>query len=180
MKERRLFLHRIASLATLALALCTGGLHHAQAQTSASAKISVDLRAAAAAPSGSAVTVPWAKSLNGALHVQVLINSNSIDSSLVALRQDVLARGGSVYYNYLSVRALGAMVPAGALDALAQRTDVLGIAPNRATSRHASLLQSSSGASEVLPLGNGGTSATSLGLDGRLLAVEARVGPEAR
>ena len=90
--------------------------------------------------------VPWAKSLVGQWHVKVLINATSSDPNLTALRADILARGGSVFYNFLSVRALSA-TGAGrtALDALAARSDVIGISPNRSTTRHASLLQAATG-----------------------------------
>jgi hypothetical protein len=106
--------------------------------------------------------VTWGKALGGLNHVKVLINANSTDADLVALRADVIAKGGSVFYNYVSVRALSAMVPVTALNALAARTDVINISPNRPASRHASLLQLASGADPVLPLAAGGHASTGL------------------
>ena len=59
--------------------------------------------------------VLWGKSLSGVQHVKVLINATSFDSQLLALRTDILLRGGSVFYNDPSVLALSATVPETAL-----------------------------------------------------------------
>ena len=155
MTRRRLLLTRTFKALSLLIALGAGGLgvgaHAASlgasgAQSVVSSKVASDLRtyvngttALRASLLATDNTVTWARDLNNALHVKVLINAASTDASLAALRRDVLSRGGSVFYNYLSTRALSAMVPAAALDALALRSDVISISPNRATSRHASL-----------------------------------------
>jgi serine protease AprX len=128
-------LARAATLTALSASLLGGAAH---AQTAPIPKISTDLRAALAAAAGSTPSVTWARNLSGVLHVKVLINASSTDAELTTLRHDILARGGSVTYNYLSVRALAAMLPAAAVPAIAARTDVLNIAPNRVVSRHAS------------------------------------------
>ena len=166
MTPRRLFFKR-ALLCTATWVTVAGaslGCGTAWAQQASNPKIAADLRsfvqasASFSAPAG----VTWAKKLVGIAYVKVLINASSSDAQLSALRLDILARGGSVLYNYLSVRALSAMVPVAALDALAARTDVIGISPNRATARHASLLQEGSGAGAALLALPGGST-----LDGR-------------
>ena len=155
----RILLQRLALATTLLV-----GIAQAHAQAPGSPKVSADLRAVLAAPA--ATPVPWARQLsNQQWYVKVLINASSTDPNLSALRADILVRGGSVFYNFLSVRALSALVPVNALDALAARSDVIGIAPNRSTTRHASLLQQASGANTQLPLGAGGLAQP--GLDGR-------------
>ncbi|MEY3295695.1 MAG: hypothetical protein RLZZ451_1743, partial [Pseudomonadota bacterium] len=116
-------------LGAIALAL---GVGMVQAQT---ARVSPDLLAAVSAPASTPPAVPWARVLPSGLHVQVLVNAAGTDPELSALRADILARGGSVIYNFISVRGLAAMVPAAAVLPLAGRTDVLGIAPNRSTVR---------------------------------------------
>src|SRR6202163_1311898 len=93
--------------------------------------------------------VPWATLLNGQLLVKVLVTADTDDQSLTALRSFVLSVGGSVYYNYASMRMVAMMVPASQLPELARRTDVASISPNRAVTRTASLLQLSTGAANA-------------------------------
>src|SRR4030095_4074882 len=112
-----------------------------------------------------AVTIPklsWAKDVDGIRYVKVLIVGNSADPELVALRGDVLAKGGSVYFRYVSVAALSAMLPASQVAAIAARDDVQGISPNRLTARASSILESATGALNVRSYGGG----TYTGLDG--------------
>ena len=109
------------------------GVGTAQAQT---AKVSADLLSVASAPAGTTPAVPWARALPTGLHVQVLVNALSTDPELSALRADILARGGSVIYNYISVRGLAAMVPAAAVLPLAARTDVLSMLVRAADDEH--------------------------------------------
>src|SRR5207253_2070807 len=71
------------------------------------------------------------------------------DQSLTALRSFVVSVGGSVYYNYASMRMVAVMVPVSHLADLAHRTDVASISPNRAVTRTASLLQLSTGAANA-------------------------------
>lgn len=125
-------------------------------------KLSMELRPLASSPLAVPADATWAKTVNGQVLVKALIVSTGTDADLVSLRADVLARGGSVFYNYIAVRALSVMVPTTALSPLVNRSDVLAIAPNRATQRQASLMQMASGAGDALP-GAGTASA----LDGR-------------
>src|SRR4051812_36722243 len=98
MTRTRILLQRLALTAGLLL----GALGSVHAQEPRSPKVSADLRSVLAAP---AVTpVPWARKLSGQWHVKVLINASSTGPELAALRADILVRGGSIFYNFLSVR----------------------------------------------------------------------------
>src|ERR1700681_3366087 len=138
---------------TLAVLVCVASLTlplRAEAQVSNAdmqLKIAPDLRATISA--STTPIVPWATLLNGRLLVKVLVTSNSDDQSLTALRSFVLSLGGSVYYNYASMRMLAVMVPASQLLDLANRADVASISPNRAVTRTASLLQPTTGAANA-------------------------------
>ena len=107
------------------------------AQTASSPKIAADLRAyvTAVASGGSTPSVTWVKNLSGQPHVKVLVNAASTDATPASQRQDILARGGSVLYNYISVPAVSATVTAAALDSLAGRVDLNSISPT--SPRHA-------------------------------------------
>jgi serine protease AprX len=115
----------------------------AHAQTPSS-KIAADLQQVIAAPT--TPTLSWAKDVDGVRHVKALVVANSSDPDLVALRADVLARGGTVYFRYVSVSALSVMLPASQVAAIAGRADVQGISPNRLTARTASTLEFATGA----------------------------------
>src|SRR2546423_9446230 len=110
-------------------------------------KIAPDLLATISAVSP--LTVPWATLVNGELLVKVLVTADTDDQSLTALRSFVVSLGGSVYYNYASMRMVAVMVPVSRLPDLARRTDVASISPNRAVTRTASLLQLSTGAANA-------------------------------
>jgi subtilisin family serine protease len=146
-----------ASITTQTVALQLAGLTQVQL-----GKLSPDLIALASGSAGAPAGVAWAKANNGQFLVKVLIVAANSDPDLVSLRADILARGGSVFYNYLSVRAVAAMVPSAALSALSMRTDVISISPNRAAQRQASLLQATSNAGNALS-----ASGSPAGLDGR-------------
>ena len=87
----------------------------------------------------------WAKDIAGLRFVKALVVSSSTDPDLTALRGDVLAKGGSVYFRYVSVAALSVMLPANRVAEIAARTDVQSISPNRLTARTASALEYTTG-----------------------------------
>src|SRR5437867_4034391 len=150
-----------ALICTVALA----GSPAAQAQTAstaAQAKLSADLQAAIS--SSTAVSVPWARSLNGELLVRVIVSANGDDALLTSLRQAVLSLGGSVYYNYASIRAVAVLLPASRLLDLAARDDVLSISPNRPVARTASTLQLTTGASVAPPPARGALDGSGVGI----------------
>ena len=149
---RRLFF-RSAALCLSALVL--GGslfasVAQAQTATTLSPKIAADLRPYYSTRLSSLPLVNWAKTINQQTYVQVLIVAASADPSLASLRETIVARKGNVLYNYIAVRALAATVAAADLPLLAARSDVLSIAPNRAATRQASVLQASAGAGDAL------------------------------
>ncbi|HEX6721087.1 MAG TPA: S8 family serine peptidase, partial [Burkholderiaceae bacterium] len=93
--------------------------------------------------------VPWARLLGGEVLVRALVVADSDDATLTNLRRQVVAMGGSVTYNYTSIRALAVMLPASKLVELAQSPEVASISPNRAVTRTASVLQATTGANEA-------------------------------
>ena len=145
--RRSMFKHLLMLIACVG-ALAAAGPAAAQAT---SPKIAADLAQTISATTEPDVT--WASNLDGQLHVKVLIVATSSDATLSALRLAILAQGGSVHYVYVSVRALAAMVPVSGLNALAARSDVMAISPNRVTTRAGSLLQDATGSSAVPKIG---------------------------
>jgi hypothetical protein len=57
--------------------------------------------------------VPWARLLNSELLVRALVVANSDDPTLTSLRRQVVAMGGSVTYNYVSMGALAELTAQG-------------------------------------------------------------------
>ena len=146
------------SLLFLVAALCSG---MAQAQSAGGSKVAADLAAMIAAPTTPVIS--WAKDVNGIRYVKALvISSNTTDPDLVSLRAAVMSAGGSVYMNYVSVRALSVMLPVNQVYNLAARSDVQGISPNRLTARTASLLELATGTTTQRT----GSGTTWTGLDG--------------
>ena len=132
-------------MAALLLGLLAG--HGAHAQTTLSPKIAADLAGAINAPSTPKIS--FAKDVNGIRYVKALVVSQAGDPDLVALRAAVMSAGGSVYMRYVSVAALSVMLPASQVNSLAARADVQSISPNRLTARTASLLEMSTGVTNV-------------------------------
>jgi len=154
----RLALGRVLAMLVLAGGLCCPAL--GQAGTVLSTKIAADLQYVVSAPTTPKIS--WAKDVNGRRYVKALIVANSADPDLVALRADVLAKGGSVYLSYVSVAALSVMLPADQVAAIAARADVQGISPNRMTARTASTLEYVMGVMNLRSYSGGSYS----GLDG--------------
>ncbi|HEX4780657.1 MAG TPA: S8 family serine peptidase, partial [Usitatibacter sp.] len=114
----------------------------------AQAKLSNDLAKAISANSVSGIT--WAReSYSGRMVKVLVVSTNTADSSLSDLRHAVVAAGGAVYYKYISVNGLLAMLPAARVLDIARRSDVDSISPNRMTARTASLVEKSTGAAAL-------------------------------
>ena len=112
------------------------------------AKVSTDLTVAISA--GSVAGIPWARETAAGRMVKVLVMARpTVDSDLVALRAAVVGVGGSVYYRYISVSGVAAVLPAARVLDLARRSDIESISPNRVTARTSSLLEQETGASGV-------------------------------
>jgi serine protease AprX len=136
---------RTLAHAARSIALCAAALLLNAAPAAAqSAKIATDLQAVLSA--GTTPVINWARDVNGVRYVKVLIVSNADDAELSNLRKAVMAAGGSIYYRYSSVLALAALLPAGKVAAIAARSDVQSISPNRLMTRSASTLESITGA----------------------------------
>src|SRR5256885_13229110 len=152
----------LAIVGCIALLALPAPIRAQDVDAAARLKIAGDLATTLA--SSALPTVPWSTLLNGELLVRVLVAASSDDSSLTDLRQGVLALGGSVYYNYTSIRALAVMVPASRVMDLARRADVVSISPNRAVSRVASLLQVTTGARDAPPPPRGTLDGSGVGI----------------
>ncbi|MDO9355127.1 MAG: hypothetical protein Q7T55_15625, partial [Solirubrobacteraceae bacterium] len=87
----------------------------------------------------------WARDVNGVRHVQAVIVTNTADPEMSELRAEVLRGGGSVQAVLGAVHAMTVTVKASQLASLAQRADVVSVAPNRPTQRTASTLEAITG-----------------------------------
>ena len=156
---------RVAASATRAARgmaiLLLGSLLVAKGAAATTASIAGDLKAVIAAPATPMLS--WAKDINGVRYVKVLIFSSSTDPDLTALRQSVLAAGGSVFQRYVSVAGLSAILPASQVGTIAALSQVQSISPNRLTSRTASAVQSVTGAANMIAPG---AKTASTGYDG--------------
>ena len=161
-----------ASAAAAKMTLSTGTtstVAPSPATSTASAKLASDLLSALTASSTPKLT--WAKDVNGQRHVKVIVvGTPSADPELSALRDAALAAGGSVYFRYTSVAALSAMLPASQVLAIASRSDVQSLSPNRMTARTAttvtpSHLEQATGATGVRTR-DAGSALGYTGLDG--------------
>jgi serine protease AprX len=139
----RSFKALLATLAVASAAAC-GGAWAQTTDAQAKAKLAPDL--VAAMHGTKVLNLPWLREVDGEVLVKVLVLARSDDASLAPLRQAVLAMGGTVYYNYLSIRGVSVMLPATRLLDLARRDDVESVSPNRPAMRTASLMRSTTGA----------------------------------
>jgi serine protease AprX len=117
-------------------------------------KIAPDLLQAVEAPQ--APLVPWVKQQGDARLVKLLIlGKEDEDPKLNSLRRAILDAGGSVYYRYISISGVAAMLPAQRVIEIARRSDVESLSPNRITTRTASLVEQITGADTArLPTGS--------------------------
>src|SRR6185437_7439996 len=127
----------------------------------ATAKLAPDLQQALTA--ASVANLAWAKDTASGRMVKVLvIGFSTVDPDLTGLRSAIVSAGGSVYYKFISVNAVYALLPASRVVTIAQRSDVESISPNRLTVRTRSLVQSVSGSYES----NGAGAVVTPGVDG--------------
>src|SRR5438105_10154261 len=69
----------------------------------------------------------WARDVNGARHVQVIVVSNSADPEMSELREHVLRAGGAIHAVHPAVHAMTVQIKANLVNALARRSDVVSV-----------------------------------------------------
>ena len=146
-ERRRLPRAIVATVTAIAVLLSNFGLGSAYAApngTQKKSKVARDLDAEMVQTG--APKAKWARDLNGVRHVQVVLVSNDNDPLMSNLRAHVLQLGGSVHAVHPAVHAMTVQVKASDVAALAQRSDVLSVSPNRVTQRTFSALESMTGA----------------------------------
>jgi hypothetical protein len=126
--------------ATAALAMLGGQPAFAASGTgnSQARKIAKDLQAALDAP-----TTPnarWAKDVNGTRHVQVVIMGSGNDREMTTCATTSRAAAARCTWHARPARVT-ATLPAAQVARIAARSDVITVAPNRATARTASTLE---------------------------------------
>ena len=139
-------LHRVLLVAGVVMAMAAPA--HAK-----DPKLSDDLANITAASAGS-VKNTWLNTAGAITYAKVVIVASSSDPDLTDLRRAVVAAGGSVYYRYLSISGLLAVVPLNQISSLTQRADVTSISADRVTTKTFDL-------SSLLP--SGSSSASSAG-----------------
>ncbi len=150
--ERAALRHRLRALAlrVLALAIAAAAIASgAQAQVAfdvADRKLARELRETLHAPR--TPSVRWARDVRGVRHVQAVVVTDGADPTMSALREYVLRSGGSVHAVFPALNALTVQVRANQLQALARRSEVVSVSPNREVRRTASVLEAVSGALE--------------------------------
>lgn len=126
-------------------------------------RVSADL--AEALDDSRTVKRKWAREGRHGRQVQAIVVSDGADPQMTELRAAVLRLGGSVQAVHVAVKALTVQLPARQVKRLAQRDDVLSIAPNRVLRRTASTLESIAGALNG-SVRSGSTKSAYAGLDG--------------
>ncbi|HUQ29602.1 MAG TPA: S8 family serine peptidase [Usitatibacter sp.] len=117
-------------------------------------KVAVDLQNVVTG--GSIAGSSWARDTSAGRMAKVLVVAKpGVDPDLAPLRSAIVSAGGSVYYRYISVNGLLALLPVSRVYDIAARTDVDSISPNRLTARTASLLEKATGVAEVRGSGGG-------------------------
>jgi hypothetical protein len=107
-------------------------------------KVSSDLQQVVTG--GSIAGLSWAKDTSAGRMAKVLVIAKpGVDPDLSPLRGAVVAAGGTVYYRFISVNGVLAMLPVSRVMDIATRTDVDSISPNRLTARTKSLLEKATG-----------------------------------
>ena len=146
--ERRRLLKPLAMtllvLATFASSLLVKPAHAQALNITKEKKVAQDLHNELVSNKGQRPN--WSRDLAGGRTVQAVVVSNDTDLEMTALRSWVLQRGGSVHAVFPSLRSLTVQLNGGHLNAMAQRSDVVSVSPNRVTQRTASTLESVTGA----------------------------------
>jgi hypothetical protein len=127
-------------------------------------KVSSDLQQVVTG--GSIAGVSWAKDTSAGRMVKVLVIAKpGVDPDLSPLRGAVVAAGGTIYYRFISVNGVLAMLPVSRVMDIAALTDVDSISPNRLTARTKSLLEKATGVADVRGTGS------SLDVDGSSVGI---------
>ena len=121
-------MHRVMLAAGIAIAVATPVY-------AKNDKVSDDL-ANISADSGKSKKNTWLNTAGPITYAKVVIVASSSDPDPATdLRRAVLTAGGSVYYRYLSISGLLAVVPVNQINALTQRADVVSISADRVTTK---------------------------------------------
>ena len=88
----------------------------------------------------------WARDKGGRREVQVIFTVGDSDADMSDVKRDIKRAGGTIDATMPSLRMLTATLPAHRVAKIAERNDVLHVAPNRPTQRTASVLEKSTGA----------------------------------
>lgn len=112
----------------LLVAACLWAPPAAQAQTRGY-KVASDLQMALEAKQAPAQ--PWVRELNGQRIFRVLITGQARGSDLAAAREAIVRRGGSVLSYSAATSTIVAVLPAAQVRPVAERADVMHIAPDR-------------------------------------------------
>jgi serine protease AprX len=111
-------------------------------------KVSADLQQVVSG--GTISGLSWARDGSAGRMVKTLVVAKpGVDPDLTALRSAIVAAGGTVYYRYISVNGVLAMLPVSRVYDVAARADVDSISPNRITARTKSLVETVTGITEV-------------------------------
>ena len=120
------------ALAAASIVLAAGSLlcaPAAQAQTKGY-KVASDLQLALDAKQAPAQ--PWVRELSGQRVFRVLITGQARGADLGAAREDIVRRGGSVLSYSAATSTVVAVLPAAQVKPVAERADVMHVAPDRA------------------------------------------------
>ena len=106
-------------------------------------KLATDLTGAVLSPLIPGTT--WSREVEGVRQLQLVVVTNGSDADMSDLRAHVVRLGGAVRARHSFARALTIQLPAYQVPALAARSDIVSIAPNRNVRRTASQLERASG-----------------------------------
>jgi serine protease AprX len=90
---------------------------------------------------GATPAARWVHDVAGVRHLQAVVVTDGVDPLMTGVRAQVLRAGGSIHAMHPAVHAVTVQLPADELHALAQRSDVVSVSPNRDIRRTASMLE---------------------------------------